>query len=83
MSEEKIIARKHIHIDNGGFTFTISEICEDCFSLEIEEGFLGYANSCITLYENINEKTIKEIGVFLIESSEKMNKNNVLKFKRS
>lgn len=45
MNEDRIVHKKHFHIDNGGYTISV-----DCYgATKIHFGFFGYADTTIVM----------------------------------
>lgn len=63
---------KHIHVDNGGYTFSYypydNEV-KQTSGIHIGMGFFGYGDTTITM-PNLNAKHMQEIGLWFIKIAE-------------
>jgi len=76
--KKRIVESEHIHVDNGGYSFSLvqydydSQFEEWVTSLEISEGFHGYSEGKISFFEKITPDTLEKIGLFFLRSADKL-----------
>ena len=71
MDKDQIIATKHWHVDNGGFTISVDKFG----NMELDFGFLGYAHTTVFMSSQGDFRP-KEVSDFLAKAAFEVEKSN-------